>query len=463
MSRKKRFFLYFVCGLTLLLAAGLWWLDSAGKQAVADAQARCRAAGLPMTIDEIRPPSVPDADNAALVIAKIKPVVNALPDIGGIYIWEWLADFKDAHAVAYKLDPVATQELAGALDSQPERDLLALIHEAASKQGYDDRLAYEFGPDLKIENIGPLLRSVKLLRWQARLAASRGQAAEASGDVWAMTTFAEFLANEPFMISQMARSSVWSMALEELEQLAATGSLPQSWNQKISARLSGLNFNAGLARAVDGERLVEFEGLFQQIRREGRIEDFDVLDGFTSTWRGQLRLLSYRIPGVIWLDYAYSIDGMRERRDIVVSNLQNFTAWEKKLKRLTVPIDQRISTVLLDTIDDVARNMWKSQAKVISGHVGLALERFRSAKGEYPATLTELVPEFLPEVPVDVFSGKPLIYRTEPGGAVVYSVGPNMKDDGGFENIDSNKDDQGWFAGAAALRKFAPLHKPASP
>jgi len=65
--------------------------------------------------------------------------------------------------------------------------------------------------------------------------------------------------------------------------------------------------------------------------------------------------------------------------------------------------------------------------------VGIALERFRRARGDYPYTLDELVPEFLESVPVDIYDGMPLRFTMAgPESPVVYSVGTNRKDDGGM-------------------------------
>ncbi len=62
---------------------------------------------------------------------------------------------------------------------------------------------------------------------------------------------------------------------------------------------------------------------------------------------------------------------------------------------------------------------------------GLAVARFRLQHGRAPLTLDELVPEFLPEVPADPFTGAPLHYKLEGSAALVYSVGPDARDDGG--------------------------------
>ena len=78
----------------------------------------------------------------------------------------------------------------------------------------------------------------------------------------------------------------------------------------------------------------------------------------------------------------------------------------------------------------------------------VAALRHRARTGSCPETLDALVPELLPSVPLDPFDGKPLKYRrqsvaqgaespAEPAGGkpteefVVYSIGRDLKDDGG--------------------------------
>jgi hypothetical protein len=61
-----------------------------------------------------------------------------------------------------------------------------------------------------------------------------------------------------------------------------------------------------------------------------------------------------------------------------------------------------------------------------------ALERFRLAHGEYPATLDALIPQFIEKLPHDIIGGQSLHYRrTDDGKFLLYSVGWNERDDGG--------------------------------
>jgi hypothetical protein len=84
--------------------------------------------------------------------------------------------------------------------------------------------------------------------------------------------------------------------------------------------------------------------------------------------------------------------------------------------------------------------------------IGLSCELFQSAKGRYPATLDQLAPEFLKEVPTDPFTGKPFKYELRNDGAafIVYSLGDNLKNDGGVEL--PAKDDISWEGRARAGR-----------
>ncbi len=74
-------------------------------------------------------------------------------------------------------------------------------------------------------------------------------------------------------------------------------------------------------------------------------------------------------------------------------------------------------------------------------HVAFALAAYVRDQGRYPAKLDELVPKYLPQVPGDVFSGEALIYKPTENDYLLYSVGPNGKDDGGLRREDDPASD----------------------
>lgn len=67
--------------------------------------------------------------------------------------------------------------------------------------------------------------------------------------------------------------------------------------------------------------------------------------------------------------------------------------------------------------------------------IACALECFRQKRGAYPESLAELSPEFIAEIPAEVVNGDPYRYRrTKDGLFLLYSVGTDLRDDGGVVN-----------------------------
>lgn len=77
----------------------------------------------------------------------------------------------------------------------------------------------------------------------------------------------------------------------------------------------------------------------------------------------------------------------------------------------------------------------RQEASMLSQHricmTVLAVERFRRARHDLPASLDALVPEFLTAVPKDPQTGGPLRYTRSVGEYKVYSDGANRRDDNG--------------------------------
>lgn len=74
------------------------------------------------------------------------------------------------------------------------------------------------------------------------------------------------------------------------------------------------------------------------------------------------------------------------------------------------------------------------QSDLSATQVLVALRLYKTKRGELPASLEALVPDFLPSIPIDDLDGKPLRYSPQAG--IVYSVGDNMIDDGGDREKD---------------------------
>lgn len=154
-----------------------------------------------------------------------------------------------------------------------------------------------------------------------------------------------------------------------------------------------------------------------------------------SLGRGEARLLTlHRQLGLAARDRLYHL----EQR-------------EKHLEAARAPVDERIerlraleaqqtpgpwyaflSNLFLDT--QAAESLGASVRHAGSmrcARTALAIERYRLAHGGLPETLDPLVPELMDAVPLDPYAGEPLRYKREGMAYVIYSIGPDRRDDGG--------------------------------
>lgn len=111
--------------------------------------------------------------------------------------------------------------------------------------------------------------------------------------------------------------------------------------------------------------------------------------------------------------------------------------WQRK----AVVVDDRdllLLKLLLPALERSLRSNDQVEVDRVAMPLLFALERYKLQKGAYPAALAELAPKWLPEVPLDSWSGKPLGYKRidaskdeQKRGFLLYSVGSDGVDDGG--------------------------------
>ena len=89
--------------------------------------------------------------------------------------------------------------------------------------------------------------------------------------------------------------------------------------------------------------------------------------------------------------------------------------------------------IFIEALSHIQQRWEAARAQDRLSQVALALASFKADHGSYPATLSELTPEYLHEIPQDNFTDRPLIYTRSGTGYTLYSVGPNMTDDGGSD------------------------------
>jgi hypothetical protein len=100
-------------------------------------------------------------------------------------------------------------------------------------------------------------------------------------------------------------------------------------------------------------------------------------------------------------------------------------------KQLTRGCTGLLTRLVLPALTQCCEAAAVADARRRAVRLALAVERYRAGHGRFPARLEDLVPEFIPLVPLDPFDGQPMRMRRTGQRLIVYSIGPDLTDDGG--------------------------------
>jgi hypothetical protein len=112
---------------------------------------------------------------------------------------------------------------------------------------------------------------------------------------------------------------------------------------------------------------------------------------------------------------------------------EHWRAYEQGLDEAG-PIQRRLGATAYTVLPLNSSWLWmsyESQAVFAAMRVLLAAERYRRAVGHWPATLDDVVPAYLREVPRGPYSDEPVRFVRNDDGVVAYAVGLQGRDNGG--------------------------------
>ncbi len=86
----------------------------------------------------------------------------------------------------------------------------------------------------------------------------------------------------------------------------------------------------------------------------------------------------------------------------------------------------------------------RTQQELVTRHAAvvqlLAVGEYQAQHNQLPQALADLVPEFLPELPLDPYTNQPFLYVADEEIVQVYSPGPNGQDEGGLMRLATGDD-----------------------
>lgn len=287
----------------------------------------------------------------------------------------------------------------------------------------------------RLASLGPVRTLTGSLSLEAVVAAEQGDFNLASADLLAGIQVADSLAGEPINITVVVANSLYRTVADGAERVfghhqlsdSQLQTLQQAWTQAVSIP-SG-------ERAMIGK--IAFSEPIRSLSIREALQAFDpAIDGSAESAFASIRLGLYVAAGGLRKDYGVLVEHWDERRLAAQMEYPERLAQEKKVQS---DLEKRVTTSYLPAvryhIGSDGNLAATSMAVKRAALTACAVERYRLKNSpRLPERLEQLVPEFLPAVPLDPFDGRPLRYEVSGEGYVIYSVGSDLVDDRGRSN-----------------------------
>ncbi len=422
----------FLIGVAVVLAVAhvvaLWHSGRALRRAYAD----LARDGRPMRPDQVIPPAAPPEQNAAPLYEAARQLLNAersgetsLMQAVSTAAAAVLDTYPQTNALA-KLEPL--------LALRATREALAIVSRAAQRPSCRFELDYTKGAAMLMPHLSDLRTLSRLQCAMALSQSAAGQADEAWNTLEEGFRHANALHGEPILISQLVRIAQFSLCARTLRLVAVQHPLPPARAAALAACVEQFDDQRPFVASVDGERLLLGEWGFRLRGRELRqAMSWNGDSSASGAWPLML-FFSISTPLNQW-DHAQYLALMHGQTRLAAEpyNRQLITATERQMQ--AIPRYCVLTRLLVPALGAATERFVRLQAEARVTRKGLGLLAWQQTHGTFPAKLEELGTP----VPLDPFGGQPLRYRAEGAGFVLYSSGPDLKDDGGSETGGQNK------------------------
>jgi hypothetical protein len=298
--------------------------------------------------------------------------------------------------------------------------------------------------------LGPTLIDTLLPEAQASRIAARLMAADASiraqdGDpdgaldsCRAILGIGRSIGDEPFLISQLVRVAIGSVAMKSARRVLGQGEPSDPALARLQALILDELDQPLLLHGIRGERATVAE----LIRRLGAGEvsisalsegaprfDPGAPRAAIAPW-GRLLFDNQRAVALDWMNAAVAI-----ARRPVAERPRLWEAWQAEVDRVRLSrlgkFTATLPILMTPALSASSSSHSRCQCELGATAILLAAERHRRKTGDWPASIAAIDPSILPSAPVDPFSGQAFRLERRDGQLFIYSIGPNGTDEHG--------------------------------
>ncbi len=426
--------------LVLILLAGIVDLVAAiyfgGK--LRSELASLKAAGKPVTVAELVPPPVDEAENAYPLYMEAGEIVNrhaaGRQSRGGYRVTP-----NDTYPFGYQDRQWDDPEVLACLEVLVEQDQRALefVRQAAERPRYRSDLDWAHPFEAAFPHLISARWLSHFLAASAVVAAERGDTAEALERVRLGLVMARHVSEEPTLISELVVEAIDGVTMSAAQRVLQHRPLPEREARQLADEIDRLDYSVVSQKAWEGERAFGLY-VFRLARRNRFLPFWTSVGSESGLQRG------------FWWAYAYPL------RPWLYADELEYLAYKEAVERvIALPSHERAKALLSrrgDWLDElpprwalISRIFFPvfpgAGEKALIAEAGrhllrtaIGLELHRQKHGRYPKSLDELRKSGW-EVPTDPFSGQDFVYRPAGGHFTLYSVGPNLQDDGGLVSV----------------------------
>lgn len=308
---------------------------------------------------------------------------------------------------------------------------------------------YSAGPATLLPHLAPVKSLVQLTKATAILDAQSGNSNGALQSIHDALRISRSLESEPILISQLVRIACLHIAMQSFESLLSHCALSDAdllaLEQAIEAgERAG---HEATTRALIGERAigndcfdVPLPKLLPMTAASSPQTVFEFLPGGIGGMDGLARTV-----GLVARDRLFYLRTMSR---YVAASSRPFPEALHETQRVNAALPGQLeqnrsfvrSRMLLPSMGNAIEKFATATARLRIARTAAAIERFRTHHGgEGPASLADLVPNWIAAVPTDPFDGAPVRYRRTERGYIVYSIGPDLTDDDGADPTEARR------------------------
>jgi hypothetical protein len=323
--------------------------------------------------------------------------------------------------------------------------LIRRLRALAGHGGPAYALDFSKGVAMELPHLARLRNGARLLRASAIVKAAEGNYSESIEDIIAGMQLGDALAQEPVLISQLVRMSMYGTMSDALQRSVHGGDLSPELVSRLLTHLDEADNRQAFAQSMTGERVMGLQ-TFSGIRTPDDLREIWREDPYfnRTTTLGQiakrpLLLEFYSSPlGQPWLNMDADAYSDILSRAAAAAELPYYAA-RPELERIENDIDnlpwaRGITRTLVPSLPRTCLAQARHEATIDLMQMGLLLEQYQGQHGSYPQSLDAIAPGLGGELPVEPYTGEPYHYEASDHGFLLYSVGDNLTDDGGVQH-----------------------------